>query len=462
MFILLHAVCIPCFAKETYKQIISPEVQKMVEQIRQSKNNGTYTFSGALTRDDIWEISDAVKSLHNTKILITLDLASCTMENKIQGLFGNFRECSNLLKVILPNGLTFLSNSAFSDCENLTSITIPSSCHYIDSGTLRGCKKLTSIHIDSNNPVYTMRDGFIYKPKTHTIVFYPSAEGIVTVPDDILEIGDGAFCGTPITSIKLPPHLERIGSYAFSSCTSLSSITLPDSLLYLGEAAFSKCTSLTSITIPKNVPYLENYLLSSCSSLTDITFANGSKQTEIMQGVFTNCTSLSSLKLPDTVSYIGLNAFDHCTSLASMTLPRSLKILCAYAFYHCNSLQKVVFPPRTDFIGPYLFSNCYSLTDVTLPAQSDKGLSHNDFDTCISLKTITIPQGIKDIGEDAFINCYQLASIRFESPTPPVFHDLQFTNTPVETVLIPGRTKKAYEKTIKNCLPDATITEEGK
>ena len=45
----------------------------------------------------------------------------------------------------------------------------------------------------------------------------------------------------------------RIGSYAFSRCSSLTSVTIPNSVTSIGESAFCGCNSLTSVNIGNNI-----------------------------------------------------------------------------------------------------------------------------------------------------------------------------------------------------------------
>jgi len=65
-------------------------------------------------------------------------------------------------------------------------------------------------------------------------------------------------CDHTVTKADIPPQINgvevtRIGSSAFSYCSSLESITIPDSVTSIGERAFFYCSSLESITIPDGV-----------------------------------------------------------------------------------------------------------------------------------------------------------------------------------------------------------------
>ena len=70
--------------------------------------------------------------------------------------------------------------------------------------------------------------------------------------------------------------LTTVGSYAFSSCSSLTSIDLPN-VTTVGSYAFYSCKSLTSINLP-NVTMVEYNAFGKCESLREIHFAAKNKE----------------------------------------------------------------------------------------------------------------------------------------------------------------------------------------
>lgn len=90
--------------------------------------------------------------------------------------------------------------------------------------------------------------------KTYTVerigkyAFYPDcrpAMGLVSVilPNTIKSIGESAFKGSNLKSIKLPIGLERIEQYAFVDCKSLKYVYFPPSPLELGTQCFARCSN---------------------------------------------------------------------------------------------------------------------------------------------------------------------------------------------------------------------------
>lgn len=50
-------------------------------------------------------------------------------------------------ELVIPDGVTYISSSAFSDCESLTSVTIPDSVIRIGYCAFEGCSSLTNVSI---------------------------------------------------------------------------------------------------------------------------------------------------------------------------------------------------------------------------------------------------------------------------------------------------------------------------
>ena len=56
-----------------------------------------------------------------------------------------FEDCTNLAKVILPEGLTKVEEGAFKGCENLEEIVIPKTVKSIGVSAFEGCKSLKRV-----------------------------------------------------------------------------------------------------------------------------------------------------------------------------------------------------------------------------------------------------------------------------------------------------------------------------
>lgn len=193
----------------------------------------------------------------------------------------------------------------------------------------------------------------------------------------ITAIGEGAFADTVFGHVTLPDQVINLGAGAFRNCPNLVSVDLPDQLDILNPSCFVGCTSLRSIVIPDGLWYFSTY------------------QT------FQGCTSLESVTLPNDLTALGYNTFAGCTSLKSITLPAGLTDLGRYAFRDCTALESITIPEGVTVIPDLSFDECISLNSVTLPSTL-RSIGGQAFSCCRALKAIELPDGLTAIGSWAF------------------------------------------------------------
>ena len=100
-------------------------------------------------------------------------------------------DCVSLRRVVLPDRLGNIGQSAFAGCSSLEEIVIPRATRYIRKRTFKDCRSLRSVRMS----------------------------------DFLGMIEEQAFCG----------------------CESLKEINVPDSVFFIGDGAFSECSSLESL-----------------------------------------------------------------------------------------------------------------------------------------------------------------------------------------------------------------------
>jgi len=64
-----------------------------------------------------------------------------------------FRDCINLISVIIPESVISIYYYAFQGCVNLTGVTIPKSVKFIDEGAFMDCTNLTSVTFEGTIPL---------------------------------------------------------------------------------------------------------------------------------------------------------------------------------------------------------------------------------------------------------------------------------------------------------------------
>ena len=115
-----------------------------------------------------------------------------------------------------------IGEDAFRNCKELISVVIPSSVKRIFGGAFAGCSTLTSLVI---------------------------SEGVAQIGgNNNWNESYSTFNGcSSLTSVVIPEGVNALGPKAFSDCTSLKEVTLPSTITWVGNALFSNCTNLKAI-----------------------------------------------------------------------------------------------------------------------------------------------------------------------------------------------------------------------
>lgn len=248
----------------------------------------------------------------NLTALTVLDLSGTNMTafpNRGLAFYSSMGLSANttLEKVVLPEGLETIDNSAFAMCSALEEINIPSTVTTLGRWILEGAGVKS-----------------------------------VTIPSGVTEIPASCFYGSALTSIEIPSSVQTIGDWAFQN-TKLTNVVIPSSVTSIGKWAFGCDNSnptLQSVVIKANI-------------------------TEIPECCFYLQTKLTSLSLPEGITSIGNDAFNQC-KITSLTLPASLKTIGARAFSN-NGITQLTIPDKVETIGNDAFAY-NSIGNIDFPA----------------------------------------------------------------------------------------------
>ena len=67
-----------------------------------------------------------------------------------QFCYHDFKMCSSLISITIPNSVTKIGEDAFSGCSSLSNVTIPNSVTEIDEGAFYECSSITNITIPNS------------------------------------------------------------------------------------------------------------------------------------------------------------------------------------------------------------------------------------------------------------------------------------------------------------------------
>jgi hypothetical protein len=280
-----------------------------------------------------------------------------------------------------------------------------------------------------------------------------------------------------LNTIALPASVERIEAAAFQECSALTSIAL-DNIIYIGDYAFCEAP-LTAFIAPKLKQMGQNIFSTITSGLYGFSVRITSVSAPLLEAVpdngFNGFVWLTSISLP-AVKAIGVQAFSGCTRLVSVNLPL-LESIGRYAFYR-NAFRSIDLPnavsvdanafsgtlltalnfsDKLQKIGADAFSGIAGLKEITVAAanplyfsrsgvlykrilggydlvkypQEKVGSGYVVYENTVRIGAsafagnkylieVTLPRSLKSIGDAAFYGCTLLTTYRFNSPYAPI------------------------------------------
>lgn len=158
------------------------------------------------------------------------------------------------------------------------------------------------------------------------IIRYNGNSSHVTIPNEIneknvLKLGNSLFENCKwVTEVTLPHQLVAIGNKAFKN-TMLNHIVLPNSIEEIGEEAFA-FSAVTELVFPPSIKVIPKSMCDHCKKLRTVVIMGA---VEIGEYAFGFCDAITKLALPETLETIKKQAFCCCQSLSVIVLPASLK-----------------------------------------------------------------------------------------------------------------------------------------
>ena len=308
-------------------------------------------------------------------------------ENDIENPFNEFY--SLIKTIVLPNGITSISNTAFAECAvtsinlpesirrigkyalagtPLQTISIPANVELIDTAAFYYCMALTAVHVNSSNRHYCSENGVLFNKDKSTLIIYPAMKQ------------DSYYA--------LPSNVKQIEIGAFLECQSLTEIVLPEGITTISSEAFSYCTNLVEINIPNSVNYIGEYAFDGTAIYED--------ESNWTDGClyWDNCLIATNYEIP-----------------ASYTIPSGTRLIAGGTF-NTSELREITIPASVISIGEYAFSWCNNLQKITVLGENPPMLGANVFENVNRNIPLYVPAGsLKRYREAAIWNEFQLQAM---------------------------------------------------
>ena len=426
-------------------------------------------------------------------------------------LFLNEKLVTNL---VIPEGVTSISNGAFPNCRLLTEITIPGSVEKIGTEAFYNCNKLTKVHISDlgawcqiefgdykANPLYYAKNLYLQDELVTELV----------IPEGVTSIGSYAFYNySRLTSVTIPNSVKTVGSEAFYKCSSLTrvhisdvgawcqiefgsdeanplyyakdlslkgelvtEVVIPEGITSVGSYAFYRYSPLTAVSFPESVTSIGNFAFYDCYGLTDVSLPESI--TSIGNYAFSGCSRLTSITIPDTVISIGMSPFsltayydtdsnwdnnalyigNHLIKVnrshsGSFSVREGTINIAGSAFSNCSELTDITLPQSVKTIGRKAFCQCYKLTDIAFP-HSLTFMGEYAFSMCTGLKSATIPEGVTSIGKDTFYRCSALTELTIPEGVTSIGSGAFDTCSNLTDITLPGSVKTIGSDAFSAC-----------
>lgn len=235
----------------------------------------------------------------------------------------------------------------------------------------------------------------------------------VSIPDNIIEIGNRAFKECDILSVTIPSSIKTIGNNAFQYCSNLETVTFcGENLQSIGNSAFYGCVSLKEITLPNSVTEIGKRIFVGCSSLHSIMLSNNLQSIpyrafRFLVGEDVFYCPFTDIIIPDSVTEIDSEAFEGCISLKRINIPTKVKQIEDGAFLGCSSLQKFLVDPNNEIYSSDIQGALFNKSKTTL-MRVPQAYS----------KTYVVPNSVTEVNARAFNSCETLNSVVFLGDMP--------------------------------------------
>jgi len=190
---------------------------------------------------------------------------------------------TNIISIVMPDTVTYISSAAFLSCEKLASVKMSVSLITIGERAFRNCTSLITVDLSMNSLKY---------------------------------IGEQAFyCCKNLKTVTFGDNIQLISNEAFYECSSLEEVILPKNLKEIGNSAFLGCKSIQKVWVPKTVENWGYSPFHGTTSLSEIVFEEGLKQIGNITGGFCYNANIQSVKIPASVEQFSESAFMDCKNL---------------------------------------------------------------------------------------------------------------------------------------------------
>lgn len=331
--------------------------------------------------------------------------------SSVDSIFDEAFGQSQLSNINLNEGLKYIGDDIFFMCY-LKKLHIPASVDSI-SGCLYPMGELytyNNISIDKNNKKYELIDYVIYSDNRTRIVSFLGCDNF-NIPSTVKQIGDRAFCRSPLTYIVIPESISHIGEECFMSSRSLEKVDIRGSS-YISDRMFYGCSSLKDVIIRDNIK-------------------------EIKDEAFSLCENLCTINIPKEVNKISGNAFRLSKNIDINITPQNKHLTSTNSSIYSKDMEKLII-----FCGG-------RHTQLNIP-EGVESIEKNALNDMLTINKIVYPSSLKNIDSS---NLYSLTNIETvnvvsKAEVPPRYENYKNSDLDNFRLFVPDNSIEAYKNAI--------------
>ena len=209
--------------------------------------------------------------------------------------------------------------------------------------------------------------------------------GTVTIPDNVTEIGAGAFANEGLKTIIIPGTVKKIQANAFAYNSTLETVIMQEGVEEIGREAFRNCSNLKNVTLPQSLIIMKGYSFLSCASLQQVSIPE--KVENIESHTFNGCYSLNKVELSEGLKKIGKGAFRD-TSFSEIIIPSTVETMENNIFFGNTKLNKITVNEKDGEEAKFVYEE-----GLLMPKDKNSILFASD-NYLKSIDTFKIPNGI--------------------------------------------------------------------
>lgn len=247
--------------------------------------------------------------------------------------FGNWFTKSNITELELPDSITDYKECGVSSANNLKSLKLSANAIDLTNFKAQGNTELVELIIPEG----------VENLGISTFAGASKLES-VELPHSLTDIGSGVFAVAVIEYLEIPENVKVLGRNSLTGMGSLEKLVLHDGLEKIEGYAFTSLRTLEEINIPSTVTEMGECVFGGLPNLKTVVFEDG--LTVIGNNLFQGCTGLKKIIIPDSVKDIPKSAFNGIQNLEMLVLPDEVNSLGGDGLFNCgyNNELKIVMP----------------------------------------------------------------------------------------------------------------------